>query len=100
MDKKSTGLVATIATALLCGCPGLFSLCFGGITALVGFIPGSEIDIMGSSEPAAAIGTGIGMLCGGIILIAIPVVVGFLTLRKKPQVEGVIVDEEPLPPTS
>ena len=124
MDKKTTGLIATIATALLCGCPGLIGLCMGAMFALVGAIPGSNIDIGGSSDPSAAIGTGLAMLCGGVIFIAIPIVVGFVTLRKKPEeatsvstpvsettppaspAETVIsqpeppVDDEPLPPAS
>ena len=89
MDKKTTGLIATIATALLCGCPGLLGLCMGGMFAVVGMIPGSNIDMGGSSDPAAAIGTGIAMLCVGVIFIAIPIVVGVVTLRKKP--EGAVV---------
>jgi len=127
MDKKTTGLIATIATALLCGCPGLLGLCMGGMFAIVGTIPGSNIDIGGSSDPAAAIGTGIAMLCVGVIFIAIPIVVGFVTLRNKPEEAAVVaapvsapaptpapapvppapsekpappVDDEPLPPAS
>lgn len=94
MDKKTTGLVATIATALLCGCPGLLGLCMGGMFAIVGTIPGSNIDIGGSSDPAAAIGTGIAMLCVGLIFVAIPVVVWFVTLRKKPE-EAALVAATP-----
>ncbi|MBN1303658.1 MAG: hypothetical protein JXA13_04420 [Anaerolineales bacterium] len=105
MDKKQTGLIATIATAVLCGLPGLCSLCMGAMFAIVGMIPGSDIDIMGSSDPSSAIGTGIGMLCGGIIFIAIPIVVYFLTMRKKTDAATTIEAEatdtnEPLPPTS
>jgi len=116
MDKKTTGLVATIATAVLCGCPGLIVLCMGAMFAVVGGIPGSDIDIGGSSDPAAAIGTGIAMLCVGVIFIAIPIVVGVVTLRKKPEdslVPAPIVeapvpapkpvpakDDEPLPPAT
>lgn len=118
MDKKQTGLILTIATALLCGCPGLFGLCMGAMFAIVGAIPGSDIDIGGSSDPTTAIGTGIGMLCVGLIFVAIPVVVGVVTLRKKPG-EGDApaakppvsapeppkplkppADDEPLPPAS
>ncbi|MEW5830401.1 MAG: hypothetical protein AB1846_16050 [Chloroflexota bacterium] len=99
MDKKTTGLIATIVTAVFCGCPGLFSMCLGGMMALVGPMPGAEIDIFGSSDPNSAIAMGIGMLCGGIIFIAIPIVVGVLTLRKpKPAVVENI--DEPLPPAS
>jgi hypothetical protein len=102
MDKRNTGLIATIATAVLCGCPGLIGLCFGVMFAFVGTIPGSNIDIGGSSDPAAAIGTGIAMLCVGLIFIAIPIVVGFVTLRKKPAEAEVSapVNDEPLPPAS
>lgn len=116
MDKKNVGMIATIATALLCGCPGLFGLCMGAMFAIVGTIPGSDIDMMGSSDPSAAIGTGIAMLCVGLIFVAIPVVVGILTLRKpkstavidaepvkepvKPVEPDKPVDNEPLPPAS
>ena len=100
MEKRQIGLIATIATVLCCGLPGCVSLCMGGMFALVGGIPGSDIDIGGSSDPAAAIGMGIAMLCGGIIFIAIPVVVGFFTLRNKPTVAEAPVSSEPFPPAS
>ncbi|MBN1535644.1 MAG: hypothetical protein JW908_02845 [Anaerolineales bacterium] len=83
MDKKNTGIIATVATALLCGCPGLFGLCFGLMFAVISQIPGADIDVLGSSDPQTALTTGLGTLCVGIIFIAIPIVVGILTLRKK-----------------
>lgn len=85
MDKKTTGILLTVVSVLLCGCPGLISFCGGAIMTLVGFVPGADIDIFGSSDPQSALITGIGGLCLGIILVAIPVVVGYLTLRKKPE---------------
>lgn len=84
MDKKTTSIVATVVAAFLCGCPGLFSICWGGMFAIISFIPGAEIDVMGSSDPTSALYTGIGALCGGVLLVLIPVAVGFFTLRKKP----------------
>ena len=102
MDKKTTGLIATIATAILCGCPGLVGLCMGAMFAFVGAIPGSDIDIGGSNDPAAAVGTGVAMLCVGVVFVAIPIVVGIVTLRNKPQgsalsaVDAVV--SEPQPP--
>jgi len=96
MDKKQTGIIATVATALLCGCPGLFSLCFGAIAAVASMVPGADIDVMGSSDPGSALAMGIGSVCLGIIFVAIPVAVGFFTLRKKP-VDAVSFDE-PVPP--
>ena len=96
MDKRTTGIVATIATALLCGCPGLFSLCFGAFFAVISQIPGADIDVFGSNDPAQALTTGLLMFCGGVLFVAIPVVVGVLMLRKKPAAAP--VSDEPLPP--
>ena len=111
-SKRNTALIATIAATVFCGLPGL-CLCFmGAMFAFVGGIPGADIDIAGSSDPQAAIGTGIGMLCVSLIFIAIPVVVGFVTMRKKPEAinaqsmtsPGAQSDpfgnDDPLPPTS
>ena len=96
MDKKQTGIIATVVTGLLSGCPGLSALCFGAFFALISQIPGADIDIMGSSDPTTALVTGLGMVCGGIIFVIIPIVVGFLMLRKKP--EEVASFNEPIPP--
>lgn len=82
--SRQTGIIATVAAAVLCGCPGLFACFWGVIAAGVSFVPGADIDIGGSSDPQTALLTGLGALCGGLILIAIPVAVGFFTLRKKP----------------
>ena len=96
MNNKNTGIIATIAAVLLCGCPGLF-MCFWGATfAFAGMTPGAEIDVMGSSDPTAAIATGLGTICASLIFILIPVAVGFFTLRKKPEA----VSSESLPPAS
>ena len=114
MDKKTTGLVATIATALLCGCPGLFGLCLGGTSLFASFVPGAEIDVFGSNDPGSATTMGVVFLCLSVIFIAIPIVVGVVTLRKKPDAvaaPAVVdappspkpvepVDNEPLPPAS
>lgn len=98
MDKKTTGIIATVAALLLCGCPGLF-MCFFGATSLAASqIPGAEIDVMGSSDPASAMTMGIMFLCLSLIFILIPIAVGFFTLRKKP--EAAVENNEPLPPAS
>jgi hypothetical protein len=98
MDKRTTGIIATVATALLCGCPGLFGLCMGAMFAVVSQVPGADIDMYGSNDPAQALTTGLIGICGGIIFIIIPIVVGFLTLRKK--AAPAPITDEPLPPTS
>ena len=104
-EKKSTktgAIVGTVVASVLCGCPGLFGICWGGLSAIISFIPGAEINMLGSSDPSTALLYGIGALCGGIIFIAIPIVVGVLTLRKKKTEEPAVVkaSDEPLPPPS
>ncbi len=86
MDDKTKGLIATLATTVLCGLPGLLMLCMGGIFAVAGMIPGAEINVFGSSDPGSAIAMGLGMLCVSVIFIAIPVVVGLKTLRRKEEI--------------
>jgi Flp pilus assembly protein protease CpaA len=97
MDKKTTGLIATIAAVVLCGCPGLFMCFFGSTSILASQMPGADIDVMGSSDPAAAMTMGLVFLCASLIFILIPILVGFFMLRKKPEA---IVSDEPLPPAS
>ena len=84
MKNKNSSMIALIAAVLLCGCPGVFALCWGGLMAVVSFMPGADINIGGSSDPQAALLSGLGSLCVGILFIAVPVAVGFFTLRKKP----------------
>jgi hypothetical protein len=95
MDQRTTGIVLTIVAVVLCGCPGLASFCGGAMFAIVSFIPGAEIDVFGSTDPQSALITGFVSLCIGILFIAIPVIVGYLTLGRKKDV----VSNEPLPPT-
>jgi len=97
MDKKTTGLIATIAAVVLCGCPGLFMCFFGSTSILASQMPGADIDVMGSSDPAAAMTMGLVFLCASLIFILLPILVGFFMLRKKPEA---IVSDEPLPPAS
>ena len=97
MDTKTKGIVSTIAAVVLCGCPGLFLCFFGAMSTFVSAIPGADIDVGGSSDPAAATAMGIGALCLSLIFIAIPIAVGYFTLRKKPEA---VITNEPLPPTS
>ncbi len=96
MDKKTTGIIATVATGLLCGCPGLISLCMGAMFAVASQIPSAEIDMFGSSNPSDALTFGVGGICLGVVFVAIPIVVGVVMLRQKQ--EAVPVSDEPLPP--
>ncbi len=105
MKDRNTAIIATVVAAVLCGCPGLLSLCFGLMFAVVSQIPGADINIFNSNDPTTALASGIGMLCVGIVFVAIPIVVGFILLRKKPAAATSIVDvppppDEPIPPAS
>ena len=78
--NRNTAIIATVATAVLCGCPGLFSCLFGVIFALGGLTGNATIN-GAPADPTTAVLYGLGSLCFGIIFVAIPVVVGVLTLR-------------------
>ncbi len=90
MNNKNTGMIATIASVVLCGCPGLFMCLFGALTAA-----GRGTFNDGNLSPVV----GVALLCVALIFILIPVGVGFFTLRKKPEAaaEAQPVD---LPPAS
>ena len=95
MNNKNTQLIATLAAVVLCGCPGLFGLCFGLTSVFASFAPGAEIDVFGSSDPRSATTMGLIMLCLSVIFIAIPIVTWFVTRRKE---TTTLPDNEPIPP--
>lgn len=74
--NKNTGILATLAAVVLCGCPGLFLCLFGAITAI-----GNGSFNNQSLSPTV----GVVLVCLALILMLIPVGVGFFTLRKKPE---------------
>jgi hypothetical protein len=83
---------------VICGCPGLIRLCFGALFAIISFIPGADINVAGSSDPRSALTTGLGAVCLGIVFVAIPVVVWFVLMKKKPAAE--VVSNEQIPPAN
>ena len=102
MNKKTGGIIATIAAVLLCGCPGL-CLCLSGAITAAGKMPfTSEFpytsDFGNPYSEMAPSYLGVVLLCLALILIAIPIVVGVLTLRHKPEKPASI--NEPFPPAS
>lgn len=88
MNNKNTGIIATVAAVVLCGCPGLFMCLFGALTAA-----GQGTFNNQSLSPTV----GIALVCVALIFILIPVGVGFFTLRKKPEAPS---NNEPMPPAS
>lgn len=90
MQNKNTGIIATVATALLCGCCALFSCIMG-----FGTIAGNGELTLGNNVQQMPTTYGYVFLCLSFLMILVPVAVGFFTLRKKP--EGVA---EEVPPAS
>jgi hypothetical protein len=85
MNNKNTGIIATVAAVVLCGCPGIFLCLFGALTAA----GRGTFNDAGLPRPIGFV-----LLCLSLIFILIPVGVGFFTMRKKPEVA------QDVPPTS
>ena len=83
MPNRTLGVVATIITALACGCASIFSCIWGFLIAT-----GSPINVTsnGVTTPQVLSPTiGYVLLCLTLLMILVPVAVGFFTLRKKPE---------------
>jgi hypothetical protein len=83
MQNRTVGIVATIVTALACGCASIISCVWGFLIA-----SGTPIDVTsnGVTTPQTFSPTiGYVLLCLSVFLVLIPVAVGFFTLRRKPQ---------------
>jgi hypothetical protein len=94
-DNKTAAIIAIVVTVIFCGCPGVFAMLFGATSLFASIIPGADIDVIGSSDPRSAMVMGaIGCLVG-LIFVAIPIVVGVVTLRRKAVPP---MPEEPIPP--
>ena len=94
--NKNTGMIATVATALTCGCCGLLMCIFGAVTATGNMPYNTEVNGIQNSGMLPP-SVGFALLCLSLIFIAIPIAVGFFTLRKKP---AAVTINEPLPPAS
>jgi hypothetical protein len=95
MDKKTLGIIATTVSALACGCAAIIA-CGWGVVA----VTGAPIDVTANGQQSVETlppAVGYVLLCLSVLFVAVPFVVGFLTLRKKP---APIVDNEPIPPAS
>jgi hypothetical protein len=92
MQNRNLGIILTVVTALACGCASIISCVFGFLIST-----GTPFDVTsGGSTTQQTFPTTIGyvLLCLSVLMILVPVAVGFFTLRKKPEV----IDE--IPPTS
>lgn len=80
MDKKTASIIGIVAASLLCGLPGVASLCIGTLAIIGAKIPDTEFT---SEEVRLAAGSGIFLLCLGVVFVAIPIVTAILTREKK-----------------
>lgn len=81
MSNKTGGILGTIAAAVLCGLPGIVLACMGLIAVLGGQSP----EILGDSAKWESTMLGaVAFLIVGALLMLIPMIVGFITLRRKP----------------
>jgi hypothetical protein len=92
MNNRNTGIIATVATALICGCCGLFACIMG-----IGTVTGNGTFTLGDTSQPMPPTYGYVFLCLSVLFILVPVVVGFIALRKKPEA---LPSDEPLPPAS
>jgi hypothetical protein len=95
MDKRTIGIIATVLSALVCGCAAIIACGWGviGVTGTPINITSGGDQYMDTMSPTV----GYVLLCLSVLFVAVPVVVGFVTLRKKREVP---VSNEPLPPAS
>jgi len=92
MNNRTTSIVVTVVTALLCGCCSLFACIMG-----FGAITGNGTFTLGNTSQPMPTTYGYVFLCLSLIAIIIPIAVGFFMLRKKP--EGAISNEQ-IPPAA
>ena len=94
MNNRTTAIILTILVVLCCGCPGLTALC-GGMISLADYAGGLGITGLDQNGFLSSI---FGGLCGGILLIAIVVLVAYFLLRKKKDTPAPSLDTPPAPP--
>jgi len=97
MNNRTVGIIATVVSALICGCAAIFACVWGMLIATntpITMTSGGEQSVQTLPTPVGYV-----LLCLSLLFVVVPVVVGFVTLRKKPQA-AVPVNNEPLPPAS
>ena len=81
MDKRTIGIIASAVSAFLCGCASIFSCVWGFI-----IVSGQPINVTsnGVTSPEVLSPTiGYVLLCLAVLMVAVPIGIGFFTFRKK-----------------
>jgi hypothetical protein len=89
MDKKTASIIGVVAASLLCGLPGLAGLCIGTLAIIGANLPESGFN---PEEVRVAAGSGVFLICLGVVFVAIPIVTAILTREKKRPAAEEIVD--------
>jgi hypothetical protein len=92
--NRTTAIIITIVSALLCGLPGLLLIIFGGLAAMGSQVPEVVAESNGTAEQAL-LGAGV-FLCFGAILMVFPVIVGFLTIGFAKKSEAAALEQKPM----
>ncbi len=98
MQNRTVAIVITALTAAICGCLSLFSCIFGGMIA-TGHPFTTTVNGQTTQQTFPAT-IGYVLLCLTLLMILVPVAVGFFTLRRKPEAVGMPNINEPMPPAS
>ena len=81
MQNRTLAIVITVVTALLCGCASIFSCVWGFLIA-----SGTPVNVTSNGVTTPQVlspAIGYTLLCLTVLMILVPVGVGFFTLRKK-----------------
>jgi len=95
--NRTTAVIATIVTSLACGIPACILMCFGALALFGAQVPEVMAQNPGSTPQDVAIGAGM-FLCFGVVLLFIPVLVGVFSFRLSKQDEPEVIDY--IPPVS
>jgi len=99
MDKRTAGIIAIVATILLCGLPGLVTICLGMLGMVGIFAPSPGQELTSSEKTPTMIFLVLMVLCS-VVGILIPILIAIFTLRKPKSLPEVIDLNEPIPPPS
>ncbi len=102
MNNKTVGIIATVISALVCGCAAIFACIWGVLIATNTPLNVTSNGVQSVQTLPAPVG--FVLLCLSVLLILVPAAVGFFTLRnKKPAPAAATAapgNDEPLPPAS